>query len=181
MEQEPQHSDDLMTGFRTGDPQALEGLYSQHARSVVAYLAANTKCLSDAEDVSHIAWTKVWEKREQFKGGHFRRWLFTIARTTLIDFQRAANRRSTSELQDHEAVATDESFNRTERDNELRVMRDCMESLSERLFTVITKVKIELAAPTDVAEEIGTSRGQIDKDVHRAKKKLRDCMESKMK
>lgn len=176
-----EQSDDPAGRFRDGDPHAFEDLYSQHSPAILAYLAGKTRCLADAEDLAHAVWTKAWEKREQFSEGHFRGWVFRIARTTLIDHQRSAKRRKISELQDNDVATNSEPSSEEDRADQLRSMRDCMDSLSHRLFTVIKRVKIENAAPVDVAAEIGTSRGQIDKDVHRAKKQLRDCMELKLK
>lgn len=166
--------------FRNGEVAAYEQLYLLHAQALVRYLQARGP-VDLAEELAQDAWVKAWERREQFVGGTFRGWIFTIARNALIDVQRRPGSRQTqldpSVVDPVDPRQLNDLQPRTE---ELAALRDCMERLSVRLHTVIQKVKIAQETREAVAEVIGTSRGQIDKDVHRAKKQLRDCLEKKM-
>lgn len=60
-------------------------LYEEHSRPLLAWLCSRV-ARSDLEDVHQEIWTKVWAKKKQsFKGGNFRAWLFTVARNHLAD------------------------------------------------------------------------------------------------
>ncbi|MCR9201347.1 MAG: RNA polymerase sigma factor [Planctomycetaceae bacterium] len=179
MQQDEQQSE-ICRRFIGGDSTAFSELYDQHAPAVLAFLRSRLTTMPDAEDVSQTIWDLVWSKRGKFDGAHFRGWVFRIAHNEVVNWRRKSNRQTASPLVEGDDVVQAESTSSSQRDDELAAMSECMKQLSERLLTVINRVKLDGDAPVDVADDIGTSRGQIDKDVHRAKAKLRACMETKL-
>lgn len=169
---------DISQRFIEGDESAFNDLFDIHAPAVLGFLVNRLPSLADAEDISQVVWDRVWSKRDAFDGRHFRGWVFQIARNELVNWSRKAKRHATASLVDGDDRVQEESTLLSDREEELTRMSECMKKLSERLLQVITRIKLDGEAPVDVAKDVGTSRGQIDKDVHRAKAKLRACMES---
>jgi RNA polymerase sigma factor (sigma-70 family) len=67
---------------------AFTCLYDRHAPALAAFLAARVR-RSELDDVQQVVWHRVWDmlSRQPFSG-HFRGWLFTVARNYLIDLRR---------------------------------------------------------------------------------------------
>ncbi|MGH7128258.1 MAG: RNA polymerase sigma factor, partial [Planctomycetaceae bacterium] len=116
--------------------ECFEELYRRHGRNMSAFLAARVLS-SEIEDMHQAVFERVWEHLPQkFHGGHFRAWLFKIARNYVID----QGRRRTMDhweddtqfpdpnppLPDEQIVETESQRRRTD------ALRQCMEKLSER-------------------------------------------------
>jgi RNA polymerase sigma factor (sigma-70 family) len=83
MEHLPALSDEELA--TRGDRAAVEILYHRHARALLTFLTARAPGL-DPEDLLHETWLKVVASLGgAFRGGHFRGWLFHLARNLLID------------------------------------------------------------------------------------------------
>jgi RNA polymerase sigma-70 factor, ECF subfamily len=168
--------------FLEGDRTGFDDLYDLHARELLAFLVARLRNRSEAEDVLQDVWLKVWTKRTQFVDGSFRGWIFSIARTTLVDSVRKKSRRQ--EVADLDggldpAVKHDVASDilRTE---ELQVFRDCLDEVGGAFVKVFRMVKVENRSPEDVAGTLEVTRGTIDTRVHKGKQQLKDCVEKKL-
>jgi RNA polymerase sigma-70 factor (ECF subfamily) len=78
---------------KDGDPDAVALLWREYNYRVVGFL--HTQSRDAAEDIASETWLTVAEKLRQFDGGEseFRAWLFTVARSRLVDWQRRTQRR----------------------------------------------------------------------------------------
>ena len=66
----------------------IEQFYRDHARSVFALLMARVRDRSLAEDLMQETFIKATRSLTGFRGGNPRSWLFTIARSVMIDHSR---------------------------------------------------------------------------------------------
>ena len=81
------------------DRAALAGLYRQYVNAVYRYLYARVGHVQEAEDLTAATFAKVLASTDTYvEEGRFAGYLFTIARHTLQDHQRAHRERSDLEL-----------------------------------------------------------------------------------
>lgn len=89
----------LVSAARAGDEDAWRELYARHARRLQVWLASLPAGDPSAspEDVASEAWLTAAQKIGEFSGSDddFAGWLFTIARFTLSNRRRTAQRRRT--------------------------------------------------------------------------------------
>jgi len=89
----------LVTAARAGDEAAWAELYARHARRLQVWLASlpSGDPMAGPEDVAAEAWLLAADKIGEFAGSDddFAGWLFTIARLTLSNRRRTAQRRQT--------------------------------------------------------------------------------------
>jgi RNA polymerase sigma-70 factor, ECF subfamily len=78
---------------KAGEDRAVSILWRDHNHRVVRFLRARAG--DAAEDIASETWLTVARRLHAFSGGEleFRAWLFTIARSRLIDWQRHRLRR----------------------------------------------------------------------------------------
>lgn len=153
-------------------------LYAEHARPLLAWLATRVQ-RSDLDDVHQEIWTKVWaKKRESFKGGNFRAWLFTVARNHLVD--RHEKKPATPLMEDPEATHVDARqetpcaivIDRERRD----VLARCLQRLSEIRRRVV-ELRLVGGDYEAIAAELGISVAQAHSHFFAAKKQLREFLE----
>jgi RNA polymerase sigma factor (sigma-70 family) len=175
-------------GFRDGAPAAFEQLWLCHNSEVLAYLANRPCGRKDPVRVSQQAWIKVWIKRQQFKGGCFRAWLFTIVRTTCIDMGRYDS--SKKRNADTGLGSIPEGFDPPDRrddghplDEEITALRECLQQLAAMdsdVFETFQVIHLGDHTVESAMEIIGIPRATVYTRVFRAKKQLRACIEKKM-
>lgn len=153
-------------------------LYEEHGRQLLAWLATRV-ARSDLDDVHQEIWTKVWaKKKESFKGGNFRAWLFRVARNHLVD--RFEKKPATPLMEDPEATHVDA---RQETPCEIAIDRERREVLSrclKRLSEVRRRVvELRLAGGDydTIATELGITAAQAHSHFFAAKKQLREFFE----
>jgi RNA polymerase sigma-70 factor (ECF subfamily) len=88
------YDDELASRSRRGDPRALAGLYRRYAPPLLGYLLRILGNRSDAEDVLHETFLRLFEGRGQYSArGRFRAWLFTVATHIARDRLKQTRRR----------------------------------------------------------------------------------------
>jgi len=87
----PADDDTLHAAWLAGDDAAFDSLVERHGRAVLGFL--RTLVGGQAEDVWSESWLRVLRARHRYEpSGHYRAWLFTIARRCAQDHQRGARR-----------------------------------------------------------------------------------------
>src|SRR4051812_30168715 len=67
----------------------LVGLHERYARRLLAFLAGQGVPQADLEDLHQDVWARIWVAlNDRPFTGHFRGWLFQIARNLAIDLSR---------------------------------------------------------------------------------------------
>ncbi len=86
--------DRLMSLVADGDEEAFRLLMDRHAKGVLNFFLRMGAYIDDAEDMMQTTFMKVYEYRCRYEGkGHFRAFLYTLARHTWVEFVRRNSRR----------------------------------------------------------------------------------------
>jgi RNA polymerase sigma-70 factor (ECF subfamily) len=155
----------------------VTGLYDRYARRLIPFLAARGVPESDLEDVHQEVWVRVWNAlgTAVFQG-HFRGWLFQVARNLIIDRSRKAPPHAPlpndSPLTDR-ACSPAEELSRQEAMGQLARCLEHLEGKEAELFRGITGG----AEYDEMCERLGISKGAAYKIFHQARSKLASCME----
>lgn len=164
------------------DHDAFVMLYEFHNPALLRFLGARVHGRLSCEDIGADVWVKILSRAHQFDGGNFRAWMFTIARTTLIDAVRTHQReRASSSVDDADVAATDPSAEALIREEELAALQDCIQNVGGPFIEAIVRTKLGETSPEQLSEELGISRATVDSRVSRGRKLLSDCIEGKQK
>lgn len=166
-----------------GAQSAFADLHAAFGRQIAAWLSARVG-RSDLDEVHQEIWLKAWEKLpDQFGGGNFRAWLFTIARNHLVD---ASRRRGTRQAFGYGGAAEEPDASPLDPDGDEpceilvaeergRRLRDCLDKLeSGRRRVIVGRLGGEDYAV--IADELGISTTQAQSWLFAAKRLLRDCV-----
>lgn len=83
-----------MLAYAAGDPRAFERLYDRHARPVRRYFLRHAVSPAEADELLQETWMTVVRHAPDYAvQARFATWLYTIARSRLVDHWRATRRR----------------------------------------------------------------------------------------
>ncbi|NPA30796.1 MAG: sigma-70 family RNA polymerase sigma factor [Chloroflexi bacterium] len=86
--------EDLVRAARAGDALAFQALYQRYARRLYAFFLGYTGDAGLAEELVNDTFVRVWRGLPHYREeGHFRAWLFRIARNIATDAHRRRKRR----------------------------------------------------------------------------------------
>jgi RNA polymerase sigma factor (sigma-70 family) len=159
---------------------AFEELHSRYAGIVLAVVGSILRngSVSEAQDVSQMAWLKVWQSiRSQFDGRDFRAWLLTIAKTKALDELR--RKRGVPLSPEHDPAAREADARDDEAVRRIRVLKDCIDKLDAERRNV---VEMWLAQKThqEIAQALAIKPDTSMTRLHRAKHILRECVEARL-
>lgn len=162
----------------TAETEDFLAVYEEHARPLLAWLSTRVP-RSDLDDVHQEIWTKVWaKKRESFKGGNFRAWLFTVARNHLVD--RHEKKPATPLMQDPEEAHIDA---RQATPCEIAIDRERHEVLIRSLAVLgdvrrqVVEMRLAGRDYDAISTELGISAAQAHSHFFAAKRQLREWLE----
>lgn len=182
---------DLLEGLRGRDPAAIRKVVDQQARRI--YRAARGLGFSptDAEDVAQEVFLTFLETLDRFEGrSTVGTWLFGI-------LHHKAQERRRSHAREDSASELDEAFERrfdangswlqppveADRLVESReageVLRDCLKGLPAQQLEVFQLRQVEELSAVDVAGIMGCTTNHVGVLLHRARLRLRACLEEK--
>lgn len=88
--------EELMTIYQQGQSAAFDELYRRHSARVYGYFHKRTGQAQLADDLFQSCFLKLHRSRDLFNTSFaFMPWLFTIARTTLLDWQKSPKNQQT--------------------------------------------------------------------------------------
>jgi RNA polymerase sigma-70 factor (ECF subfamily) len=90
------NEDQLMNCLANDGIDALEELYKRHAPSIYKYAARILGNPTEADDIVHEVFLRVWRNRDKYDpSSHFRAWAIRICANLCIDRKRKADCRNT--------------------------------------------------------------------------------------
>jgi RNA polymerase sigma-70 factor (ECF subfamily) len=170
--------DELMARVRAGDTHAFTGLYERHGAALLTLLARLTGDRALAEDLLQETFVRVYQARDAYEPtGHFRAYLFTIARRLVIDWHR---RRRIAWAEEPAAL---ESMPAPERAEHVAEAMDVMTRL-ERALALLTPEQREIIllsrmegmATAEIARIVGATPGAVRVALHRTLRRLAGLM-----
>ena len=172
--------DHVLSAARSGDEEALAGLYRRLYPRFVRYVGAVEP--SSAEDVAADAWLDVARSLGRFRGDEsdFRAWAFTIVRRRMLDVRRTGARRRTDpadplDLIDAGSVGNveDEAMVSLEASWAIDLITSSL--TRDQADVVLLRVLGDLSAD-QVADLLGKRPGTIRVIQHRALRRLADAL-----
>jgi RNA polymerase sigma factor (sigma-70 family) len=186
----------LRRGLLARDAQALEALISRYAREVAYFIRVvldGVGTVQDAEECVNDLFVAVWEDAESFDParGTLRTWLMMRAKYLALDRRRVLHRRqvaippalSVGALDDGSVgaagVASAQSVDGMieQRERQLEV-RSALEELPELDRQLVYLRYFRLATTEEIAARTGLTHRAIDTRLWRARRVLRDALES---
>lgn len=110
-------SDNELARIARNDHAAFGILYDRYLTAVYRYCLRRINDRSDAEDATSATFIRACERIGSFRGGSFPAWLFSIARTTVIDSYRVNRGFQSTELLQDTIAAVDPALDHIEEDS----------------------------------------------------------------
>lgn len=143
----------------------IEQFYRDHSRAVFALLMARVRDRSLAEDLMQETFIKATRSLTGFRGGNARSWLFTIARSVMVD---NARRRSVVPAEPVDEPAPPEP-DLEERD----LIGTVLARMPDRQQAALLLVDQGGLSYAEMAREVGVSVGAARTLLHRARTNFR--------
>ena len=164
--------DDVIVGFRAGDPDAVRTVYRQFARPVATVarsVVGNDQSLID--DVVQQTFTKAWRAAASFEPGRdLAPWLYAIARRAAVDVARAERRPTRGDHEPEVDVAVPpESLERTW---EVFQVRQAIDALPPDEADVVRLGHLHGLSHPEIAARLGLPVGTVKSRSHRAHRRL---------
>ena len=97
----------LMLAYGLGDPLAFDCLYARHRGPVFRYLLRHLGERAVAEELHQEVWLRVVRGRSTYEpAAKFTTWLYTVARSRLVDHWRASRHARLLSLDDDDSVTS---------------------------------------------------------------------------
>ena len=171
----------VLAGAKLGDEFAFAEIWRAHNPGLLRFLSG-LSTEDDARDVASTVWLEVVRKLETFVGDQagFRAWIFTIARSRLIDLRRSRSRRiSTVDADVDICERFDDASDPSRILDEEVATRDAIALISrlpeKQAEVVLLRVVADLDVDT-VASMLGKGAGVVRVLSHRGLKRLAELL-----
>lgn len=182
----------------------FEGWVRQHTAELLRFARNRVKDPAVADDLVQTALVAAWESLDRFAGESSpRTWLFAILKHKLLDHYRKAYRegdRVSGDMADTDdpesmlfntdghwlsqhAPTLDPALFADDDDAERmhRALQHCLDALPVRWRGAIESKYLLEKDAADIQQELGLSEANYWQQVHRAKLRLRNCIEQRIK
>jgi len=173
----------------------LEKLVSQYTEDLFRWAIHKTSSTTIAEDLVQETFLAAAEKIGSFKGDSSpKTWLFSILNHKIIDHYRKKVNQPVH--MENETLSTffdeDGTWQKEKRPKEWdeeekhllddsefqKTLKDCMDALPEKWGTCVKLKYLSEKSGEEICQEVGIAPTNFWQIVHRAKLKLRDCIEN---
>ncbi|MCF8459372.1 MAG: sigma-70 family RNA polymerase sigma factor [Flavobacteriales bacterium] len=176
-----------------GNTIGIEQLVKDHTAELVAYAATRVKNRTEAEDLVQDTFIAAFKSFDTYKGDSTpRTWLFSILRHKIMDYYRSYYR-SADQFTDTDGFFTEDgdwkqSAEPKEWETEEHLLDnpefnttllDCRHKLSDNLFAVVQMKYYDQLDADAICKELEITPTNYWQLMHRAKLKLRDCVQKK--
>ena len=166
----------LIEGCKKNKRKARNELYKLYANSLLGICLRYTRNRSEAEDVLHDAFIKIYTKIDQYSGaGSFEGWMKRITTNTAIQYLRERARRD-SKIQDKEVEHIDAMVD--EQDEEMpqipaKELMQMIQALPDGYRMVFNLYLFEEMSHKEIAQLMDISESTSKSQYFRAKQYLR--------
>lgn len=160
--------EELMQAYQTGETEAFNELYARYSGRVYAYLANKVFDPSERQDLFQAIFLKLHKARHRYSPKYrFAPWLFTICRTSLVDYLRAKKPEASSDPARPEAISDSSPA------EAIAAFPDAMADLPEKQKKALEMRYQDGLEFSEIAERLKTSSGNVRQLISRALRKLR--------
>ncbi len=157
---------------------------------VWAYCRKRELRSEDIADIAQEVFRSVWKAMSSFRydpdKGHFRAWLFTVLRNTIIDHYHKAKRTPTPSRQtlwlDRLETPVDEAALDWDHDYRLRILNWAMERVrpefTQRNWAIFTETSLNERPPGEVAEQFDLRPNTVTVIKYRIMQRLRQVVQT---
>lgn len=154
----------------------FEASFREYNRNIYKYFLWRTHDVQLSEDLASTVFEKAWRSHSRFQGNSMRAWLFSITRNVLTDYWRRKKEVPTADFSTFE-TGDDDAATVLDAQQRLTQLRQAVAILPSEMRLVVTLRFIEGYTAKQVAEQIGTTEGNIRVIQYRALKKLKKAMQ----
>lgn len=159
------------------DEKAFRVLYRRYDKRLYAYCHRVAGDKVGAQDIFQTVISSVFEKREQFVGGNFVAWLFTIARNASLKFNESTKRsQSHSNIDDYAELIPDSSDMTGEDTLMKEIVQKAMSKLQHEFREALELRYFEEFSYEQIAEILKISVSLAKVRVFRAKQQLQQIL-----
>lgn len=164
----------LLERIRNGDSSALEALYLLYAPRVRSFALNILKCPSDAEDITHNIFLRIWEDRELVsQAKSFKSYLFRMTRNSTLNLLKYKKYRIRGQNADAVYEPVTEMDDKISTDELLELIDTAIENLPERCRTIFKMSRFEHLTYNDIALRLGISPKTVQYHISNALTELR--------
>jgi len=165
---------ELIARAKAGEREAMGELYEIHARRVYTVVRRLVGDDHLAEDLSHEAWVRAFEKLHLFRGeAAFGTWIYRLATNVALNRLRRSSKRDTveaaAELPRITRAPDDAVVNR-------RVLSLALDKLPPGYRRVLVLHDIEGWTHEEIATSLNCSAGTSKSQLHKARARMRDLI-----
>jgi RNA polymerase sigma factor (sigma-70 family) len=170
----------LVDSARSGDMLAFERLYQRHRDRIYGLiwrLCGGDSAL--AEDLLQEAFVRAWQKLDTFRGeSRFFTWLHRLSANVALSDRRSRVRRARHESPLEEATTRTAVGARDVSAGKRADLEHAIAQLPERARAVLVLHDVEGYAHAEIAQLTGMAVGSSKAQLHRARKLVREILES---
>lgn len=163
----------LIQWVADGDTSCLATLFERHHKSVYQFCLQMTRHSTQAEDLVQDVFLRILRKAGSFRGeGHFKGWMFNIARNITLDHIRKAKRQDSESIDDEimDAHLTDQRSAEQSAAGKQKMMM-VMQALAKLPATaqqVIWLGRFQFESYDELGRALGCNAGAARVRMHRA-------------
>lgn len=168
----------LVRKAKTGDARSFEELYRQTVGRTYALCLRMTANPSQAEELTQEIYVRTWQKLHSFKGtSRFTTWLHRLAVNVIVSEWRSRSRRE--EREEREPNISQFQHHMSQLDPGLRMdLELSIAKLPERARLAFVLHDMEGLEHQEISKITGMAVGTSKAQVHRARKLLREALQS---
>ncbi len=164
--------------IRAGDERSLEELYRKYYRMMVGLVVRNSGSEEEAQDVYQDALIVLWQKvraDELVLTSKLSTYLYSICQNLWRKELERKRRLTSSENRQEEGEEMDH-----DRQERIRIVRECIDSLGETCRKVLQHYYFEKMSMAEIAEQLGFANADTAKTKkYKCKKELDEIIKSK--
>ncbi|MBS2099382.1 RNA polymerase sigma factor [Carboxylicivirga linearis] len=153
---------DLIDQLKNDNSIAFDSIFNKYSNRLYAFSLRYLKSESEAEELVHNVFVKVWEKRKTIKKeASIKAFLFTVAYNDILKHFRKQNYHQLY-LSNIVENNSNELSERLEYASILEYIDELIDQLPERKKQIFLKSRMEGKSAKEIAEELNLSPGTID-------------------
>lgn len=170
--------DDTVQRAARGDSAAFEQLYRDNVGRIYALCRRMTGNVAEAEEMTQEAFIRAWERLGSFRGdAAFSTWLHRLAANVVLSHHRVKARWRQRLVEDEDLSRHADPVDRAPRGTGIDI-EEAIARLPEGAREIFILYDIEGYQHEEIADLTGLAVGTTKAQLHRARKLLRETLES---